>query len=59
MTNVQERQNIGCLMPDFTLPLIVGAGGLYPGDLLTTTVFRPKRLLGNYLNVRLVGTHNS
>ena len=32
---------------------------IYPGDLLTTTVFRPKRLLGNYLNVRLVATHNS
>jgi peroxiredoxin len=24
MTNVQERQHIGCLMPDFTLPLLDG-----------------------------------
>ena len=24
MTNVQERQNIGCLMPDFALPLLDG-----------------------------------
>jgi hypothetical protein len=32
------------------------AGGLYHGDLQTTTVFRPRERPGNYLNVRLVGT---
>ena len=29
MTNVEERQSIGCLMPDFTLPLLDG-GSLSP-----------------------------
>jgi tetratricopeptide (TPR) repeat protein len=48
--------NMADLAGDGRLHLIVGAGGLYPGDLLTTAVYRPKRLPGNYLNVRLVGT---
>jgi hypothetical protein len=36
--------------------IIAAAGGMYPGDLLTTSVYQPKKLLANYLNVRLVGT---
>jgi tetratricopeptide (TPR) repeat protein len=51
--------NMADLAGDGRLHLIVAAGGLYPGDLLTTTVFRPKRLPGNYLNVRLVGTRSN
>ena len=47
------------LAGDGRLHLIVATGGLYPGDLLTTTVLRPTRLPGNYLNVRLVGTHSN
>jgi len=48
--------NMADLTGDGRLHLIVASGGLYPGDLQTTTVFRPKRLPGNYLNVRLQGT---
>ena len=51
--------NMADLAGDGRLHLIVGSGGLYPGDLLTTTVFRPKRLPGNYLNVRLMGTRSN
>jgi hypothetical protein len=51
--------NMADLAGDGRLHLIVATGGLYPGDLLTTTVFRPKCLPGNYLNVRLVGTRSN
>jgi hypothetical protein len=51
--------NMADLAGDGRLHLIIGAGGLYPGDLLTTEVYRPKRLPGNYLNVRLVGTQSN
>ena len=37
----------------------MGAGGAYPGDLLTTSVYCPKTLPGNYLNVRLVGVKSN
>jgi tetratricopeptide (TPR) repeat protein len=47
--------NLGDLFGDGRLSVIVAAGGAYPGDLLTTHVFCPKQLPGNYLNVRLVG----
>ena len=50
---------MGDLGGDGRLCLIVAAGGAYPGDLLTTSVFRPKTLPGNYLNVRLVGTKSN
>ena len=36
--------------------LIVANGGLYPGDLQTTAVYRPAECPGNYLDVRLTGT---
>jgi hypothetical protein len=41
---------------DGRLSILSGAGGMYPGDMLTMSVFRPVDLPGNYLNVRLVGT---
>ncbi len=51
--------NMADLAGDGRLHLIVATGGFYPGDLLTTTVHRPTRLPGNYLNVRLVGTRST
>lgn len=48
--------NLADLAGDGRLCLIMASGGFYPADLLTTSVFRPKSLPGNYLNVRLVGT---
>ncbi len=48
--------NMADLGGDGRLSLIMASGGAYPGDLLTTSVFRPKSLPGNYLNVRLTGT---
>ena len=51
--------NMADLAGDGRLCLMVASGGFYPGDLLTTSVYRPKRLVGNYLNVRLVGTDSN
>jgi hypothetical protein len=51
--------NLADLFGDGRLSVLVAAGGAYPGDLLTTHVFCPKRLPGNYLNVRLVGVHSN
>jgi ASPIC and UnbV/FG-GAP-like repeat len=51
--------NMADLAGDGRVHLIVAAGGMYPGDLLTTTVHRPTCLPGNYLNVRLVGTRSN
>ena len=47
--------NLADLTGDGRLHLLMANGGLYPGDLLTTTVHRPRKLPGNYLNVRLLG----
>jgi tetratricopeptide (TPR) repeat protein len=53
----------GCTMADLfgdgRLSVLLGSGGAYPGDLLTTRVFCPKRLPGNYLNVRLSGVNSN
>ncbi len=51
--------NLADLTGDGRLHLIVASGGLYPGDLLTNAVYRPRELPGNYLNVRLVGTRSN
>ena len=51
--------NMADLAGDGRLCLIIADGGMYPGDLLTTSVYRPKTLPGNYLNVRLVGTRSN
>jgi hypothetical protein len=48
--------NAADLHGDGRLSLIVASGGMYPGEMLTTSVFRPEALTGNYLNVRLEGT---
>ena len=51
--------NLADLMGDGRLCVIMNSGGAYPADLLTTSVFRPKTLPGNYLNVRLTGTKSN
>ena len=43
------------LFGDGRMSILVASGGQYPGDLLTTSVYYPNRLAGNYVNVRLVG----
>ena len=47
--------NMADLFGDGRLSVLVAAGGAYPGDLLTTNVFCPDKLPGNYLNIRLKG----
>lgn len=47
--------NAADLHGDGRLSIIAASGGMYPGELLTTSVFRPEQLTGNYLNVRLKG----
>ncbi len=44
------------LLGDGRVHLLVANGGLYPGDLQTTAVYRPRTRPGNYLTVRLRGT---
>jgi hypothetical protein len=51
--------NLADLFGDGRLSVLLASGGAYPGDLLTTRVFCPKRLPGNYLNVRLVGVKSN
>ncbi len=58
-TGKTHGSNMADLAGDGRLSLILASGGLYPGDLMTMSVFRPKRLPGNYLNVRLVGTKSN
>ncbi len=43
------------LFGDGRMSILVASGGQYPGDLLTTSVYYPNRLAGNYVNIRLVG----
>ena len=47
--------NAADLHGDGRMSLIAASGGMYPGELLTTSVFRPEELTGNYVNVRLRG----
>ena len=51
--------NFADLFGDGCLLVLLGAGGAYPGDLLTIRVFYPTRLAGNYLNVRLTGVKSN
>jgi hypothetical protein len=51
--------NMADLFGDGRLSVLLAAGGAYPGDLLTTRVFYPKQLPGNYLNVRLHGVKSN
>jgi hypothetical protein len=59
LTGKGHGVNLADLAGDGRLHLIVASGGLYPGDLLTNAVYRPRQLPGNYLNVRLVGTRSN
>ena len=56
ITGKSHGVTLADLFGDGRLSILVAAGGAYPGDLLTTGVFYPRTLPGNYLNVRLVGT---
>jgi len=58
-TGKGHGSNMADLAGDGRMCLIVASGGAYPADLLTTSVFRPKTLPGNYLNIRLVGTKSN
>ena len=51
--------NCADLFGDGRLSILVAAGGAYPGELLTSSVFCPKERTGNYLNVRLTGTKSN
>ena len=51
--------NFADLFGDGRLSVLLASGGAYPGDLLTTRVFCPKRLPGNYLNIRLAGVKSN
>ena len=59
LTGKTHGANLADLFGDGRLSAIIIAGGAYPGDLLTTNVFYPKTLPGNYLNVRLVGVQSN
>jgi tetratricopeptide (TPR) repeat protein len=58
-TGKSHGANLADLFGDGRLSVIVGAGGAYPGDLLATSVYCPKTLPGNYVNVRLVGVKSN
>ena len=47
--------NAADLFGDGRMSIIAASGGMYPGELLTVSVFQPETLPGNYLNVRLRG----
>ncbi len=51
--------NMADLTGDGRLHLIVSDGGFYPGDLLTSKVYRSAKRPGNYLNIRLAGTRSN
>ncbi len=48
--------NLADLFNDGRLSILVGTGGNYPGDLMTSSVFCPTQRPGNYLSVHLTGT---
>jgi tetratricopeptide (TPR) repeat protein len=48
--------NCADLFNDGRLSILVGTGGNYPGDLMTSSVFCPAVRPGNYLAVHLTGT---
>jgi hypothetical protein len=59
LTGKSHGVNMADLFGDGRLSILVGAGGAYPGDLLTTSIYCPKTLPGNYLNVRLAGVKSN
>lgn len=59
LTGKSHGVNMADLFGDGRLSILVAAGGAYPGDLLTSSVYCPTRLPGNYLNVRLKGVKSN
>jgi len=55
---VGKSHGLNCadLFNDGRLSILVGAGGNYPGDLMTSAVFCPIERPGNYLSIHLTGT---
>jgi tetratricopeptide (TPR) repeat protein len=51
--------NCADLFGDGRLIILCATGGQFPGDLLTMSVFAPKKLPGNYLAVLLTGTRSN
>jgi hypothetical protein len=51
--------NCADLFGDGRLSILVAAGGMYPGDLLTASLYCPTERPGNYLNVRLRGVKSN
>ena len=47
------------LSGDGRMHLVVANGGLYPGDLQATEIYRPTLRPGNFVNIRLVGTRSN
>jgi tetratricopeptide (TPR) repeat protein len=47
--------NFADLFGNGKISVIIADGGAYPGELLSTSVYYPNQLPGNYLNVRLRG----
>jgi tetratricopeptide (TPR) repeat protein len=58
-TGKSHGVNMADLFGDGRLSILVAAGGAYPGDLLTTSVYCPTSLPGNYLNMRLAGVRSN
>ena len=54
-TGKSHGVNAADLFGDGRISVLVASGGAYPGDLLTTGVYCPKTLPGNYVNIRLTG----
>lgn len=48
--------NMADLFGDGRLSILLASGGFYPGEPMTTEVYRPKERLGNYVSVKLKGT---
>jgi hypothetical protein len=55
-TGKSHGVNAADLFGDGRMSILVASGGAYPGDLLTTGVFCPTTLPGNFVNIRLEGT---
>ena len=51
--------NFADLFGDGRLSIFVAAGGMYPGELLTASLYCPTERPGNYLNVRLNGVKSN
>ncbi|MEM8934312.1 MAG: ASPIC/UnbV domain-containing protein, partial [Acidobacteriota bacterium] len=59
LTGKGHGVNFADLADDGRLHLLVASGGLYPGDLESTAVYRPTTRPARYLAVRLIGTRSN